>query len=51
MKSLGLAFVLALLAMAVSSAPVDGGGETDAPPSAADTETGPHRLITLLTGT
>ncbi|KAJ7352497.1 hypothetical protein DFH08DRAFT_859138 [Mycena albidolilacea] len=37
MHSLRLAFVLTLLAMVVSSAPLD---SSDAPPSAADSDTG-----------
>jgi len=44
-----LAFVLALLAVAVNSVPLE---VADVPVirSTEDPDTGPHRLITLLTG-
>jgi len=52
MYSLRLAFVLALLAIVVSSMPLDSAGSdgVEAPPGAADTEDGPLRLLTLLNG-
>jgi len=44
-----LAFVLVLLAVAVNSVPLEV-ADVPASRSTEDTDTGPHRLITLLTG-